>query len=114
MAKTLTRDELREFNGRDGKPAYVAFKRKGYDVTNGPSWDNGDHFRQHEKENTYKWYRERAYKLNDQEYDSRDRALRKVFEWGDHIPIGVVQTMGSALDVAEKRAISGNYYLGKR
>lgn len=48
MPRTFTRDELREFNGRDRKPADVAFKGKFYDVTDGPSWDDGDHFWQHQ------------------------------------------------------------------
>jgi 2-oxoglutarate ferredoxin oxidoreductase subunit beta len=42
--------------------------------------------------NTYAWYRERVYKLEDNGYDPVDRiaALLKSQEWGDRIPIGVV------------------------
>jgi len=47
MPKTFTREELKEYNGQGGKPAYVAFKGKVYNVTNGPTWDDGDHFGQH-------------------------------------------------------------------
>jgi 2-oxoglutarate ferredoxin oxidoreductase subunit beta len=42
--------------------------------------------------NTYKWYKERTYKLEDsKDYNAEDKmkALEKAFEWGDKIPIGV-------------------------
>ena len=41
--------------------------------------------------NTYQWFRERLYKLNEQGHDYADRqkALAKSFEWGERIPIGV-------------------------
>jgi 2-oxoglutarate ferredoxin oxidoreductase subunit beta len=41
--------------------------------------------------NTYQWFRERLYKLEEGGYDNTDRqkALEKSFEWGDHIPIGI-------------------------
>ncbi len=42
--------------------------------------------------NTFSWYRERVYKLEDDGYDPGDRkaALEKAQEWGDRIPIGVL------------------------
>jgi len=42
--------------------------------------------------NTYQWYRERVYKLEDQTYDLSDKlnAFKKAQEWGDRIPIGVI------------------------
>ena len=43
--------------------------------------------------NTYSWYRERVYKLEEESnYDTGDRmaAFGKAQEWGDRIPIGVV------------------------
>jgi 2-oxoglutarate ferredoxin oxidoreductase subunit beta len=43
--------------------------------------------------NTYNWYRERVYKLEDEDgYDPGDKkgALEKAFEWGDKIPIGII------------------------
>ncbi|MBI4287380.1 MAG: 2-oxoacid ferredoxin oxidoreductase [Chloroflexi bacterium] len=43
--------------------------------------------------NTYKWYRERVYKLDqDKAYDATDRsaAFVKAQEWGDRVPIGVI------------------------
>ncbi len=39
----LTVDELAAYNGKDGKPAYVAVKGVIYDVTNVPAWQNGMH-----------------------------------------------------------------------
>jgi 2-oxoglutarate ferredoxin oxidoreductase subunit beta len=43
--------------------------------------------------NTFQWYRERVYKLDDEVgYDSGDKeaALGKALEWGEIIPIGVI------------------------
>jgi 2-oxoglutarate ferredoxin oxidoreductase subunit beta len=42
--------------------------------------------------NTYQWYKERVYKLEqDGNYDISDKnaAFKKAQEWGEHIPIGV-------------------------
>lgn len=41
--------------------------------------------------NTYDWYKQRVYKLEEKGHDPTDRrkALEKSFEWGDNIPIGV-------------------------
>jgi 2-oxoglutarate ferredoxin oxidoreductase subunit beta len=43
--------------------------------------------------NTFQWYRERVYKLDDEgSYDHGDKnaALEKALEWGERIPIGVI------------------------
>jgi len=42
--------------------------------------------------NTFAWYRERIYKLEDTDWDSgnRTKAFEKALEWGDRIPIGVI------------------------
>jgi len=43
--------------------------------------------------NTYKWYRERVYKLEEEsDYNAADRlaAFTKAQEWGDRIPIGLI------------------------
>ena len=44
--------------------------------------------------NTYDWYSDRAYKVEEQEsgYDFTDKmaAMEKAFEWGDRIPLGVI------------------------
>jgi 2-oxoglutarate ferredoxin oxidoreductase subunit beta len=41
--------------------------------------------------NTFEWFRQRVYKLEEAGHDVSDRqkALEKSFEWGDRIPIGV-------------------------
>jgi 2-oxoglutarate/2-oxoacid ferredoxin oxidoreductase subunit beta len=41
--------------------------------------------------NTYDWFRQRVYTLEEAGHDASDRqrALQKSFEWGDRIPIGV-------------------------
>ncbi|RKD32745.1 thiamine pyrophosphate-dependent enzyme [Thermohalobacter berrensis] len=44
------------------------------------------------KVNTYRWYKERVYKL-DKNYDctNKEEAFKKAFEWGDEgIPIGII------------------------
>jgi len=42
--------------------------------------------------NTFQWYRERAYNLEDGKYDPSDKkaALEKALIWGEEIPIGVI------------------------
>ena len=42
--------------------------------------------------NTYQWYKERVYKLDDDKYDPGDRkaALEKALEWEGRIPTGVI------------------------
>jgi len=44
------------------------------------------------RRNTFQWYRERVYKLEDEKHDPADKAaaLAKAQEWGDRIPIGIV------------------------
>jgi len=41
--------------------------------------------------NTYDWFRQRVYKLEEEGHNVTDRkkALEKAFEWGDRIPIGI-------------------------
>ncbi len=41
--------------------------------------------------NTYDWFSQRVYKLEEEGHDVTDRrkALEKTFEWGDRIPIGI-------------------------
>jgi 2-oxoglutarate ferredoxin oxidoreductase subunit beta len=42
--------------------------------------------------NTYAWYKERVYKLDESNYDPANKtaAFEKAQEWGDRIPIGVI------------------------
>lgn len=41
--KTFTLDELSKYNGKNGQPAYVAYKGIVYDVSNVPQWTGGTH-----------------------------------------------------------------------
>ncbi len=43
-------------------------------------------------QNTYAWYKERVYKLEEAAYKPGDRsaAMEKALEWGERIPIGVI------------------------
>ena len=41
--KEFSRNDLTQFNGKDGKPAYVGYKGKVYDVTDSSQWIDGDH-----------------------------------------------------------------------
>ncbi len=43
----LTLEQLKRFDGTGGKPAYVAFKGKVYDVSGSVLWADGDHQGQH-------------------------------------------------------------------
>jgi predicted heme/steroid binding protein len=45
--KTFTLEELAKYDGKDGKPAYLAFKGKVYDVTGNAFWEGGDHWGTH-------------------------------------------------------------------
>lgn len=42
--------------------------------------------------NTFQWYQERVYKLEDKQYDPSDKksALEKALIWGEKIPIGII------------------------
>jgi len=39
-------EELSRFDGKEGRPAYIAFKGIIYDVTGNPMWEEGDHMGQ--------------------------------------------------------------------
>lgn len=41
------------------------------------------------KVNTYKWYRERVYHLEDHDPEDYEAALKRTREWGEKIPLGV-------------------------
>lgn len=41
--KKFTLKELAQYNGKDGKPAYVAYKGKVYDLSKSFLWQDGDH-----------------------------------------------------------------------
>jgi len=46
--RKFTLEELKQYDGRDGRPAYFAYKGKVYDVTESYLWIGGDHQGQHE------------------------------------------------------------------
>ena len=43
----LRPEELHSFDGREGKPAFIAYKGKIYDVTQSRLWKDGAHARKH-------------------------------------------------------------------
>jgi predicted heme/steroid binding protein/uncharacterized membrane protein len=46
--KTFTLDELKEYDGKDGRPAYFACQGVVYDATQSRLWRNGTHVRVHQ------------------------------------------------------------------
>ena len=46
--KKITMQELEENNGKNGKPAYFAYKGKVYDVSESSFWLDGDHLGMHQ------------------------------------------------------------------
>lgn len=46
--RKFTLEELKQYDGKNGKPAYIAYKGKVYDVTDNYLWLDGDHQGQHE------------------------------------------------------------------
>jgi predicted heme/steroid binding protein len=47
-ARKVTKQELEENNGKNGKPAYFAYQGKVYDVSQSGLWTDGDHLGMHE------------------------------------------------------------------
>jgi len=41
--KEFTLEQLAQFNGKDGQPAYIAYQGKVYDIGDNPMWDDGGH-----------------------------------------------------------------------
>lgn len=56
--------------------------------------------------NTYAWYRERVYKLEETGYDTGDKlaAFQKAQEWGERIPIGII--FQKALPIFEEQLLA--------
>jgi predicted heme/steroid binding protein len=46
--RKFTLKELAKYDGKGGKPAYVAYKGKVYDVSASSFWLDGDHFGAHQ------------------------------------------------------------------
>jgi predicted heme/steroid binding protein/uncharacterized membrane protein len=47
IMKEFTSEELVVFNGKNGKPVYIAFEGKVYDVSKSPLWSKGLHMNRH-------------------------------------------------------------------
>jgi len=45
--RKFTPEELKQYDGREGRPAYIVYKGKVYDVSNSFLWIDGDHQGQH-------------------------------------------------------------------
>jgi predicted heme/steroid binding protein len=43
----LTREDLLQFDGKENRPSYVAYKGKIYDVSSSPLWKYGNHTKKH-------------------------------------------------------------------
>lgn len=41
--KIFTKEKLKKFNGKDGRPSYIAYEGKVYDVTESFLWKGGRH-----------------------------------------------------------------------
>ena len=84
--RKITLDELRQFDGRDGRPAYVAWEGKVYDVTGSRLWKEGVHVRKHNAGQDL---------TSDMELAPHDGS---VFE--DWEPVGVLDVPSPVKDVA--------------
>ncbi len=48
QSDSLTINELANFDGEEGRPAYLAYKGKIYDVSQSKLWKNGSHMKRHQ------------------------------------------------------------------
>jgi predicted heme/steroid binding protein/uncharacterized membrane protein len=47
LSKEMTEEQLEAFDGKEGRPAYIAYKGIIYDITNSRLWKNGHHMVKH-------------------------------------------------------------------
>jgi predicted heme/steroid binding protein len=47
LSKEMTMEQLPAFDGKEGRPAYIAYKGMVYDITNSRLWKNGQHMVKH-------------------------------------------------------------------
>ncbi len=47
-ARKFTLEELAKYDGKEGRPAYVAYKGRVYDVTDANLWIEGNHMGEHD------------------------------------------------------------------
>ena len=68
------------------------------------------------KHNTYPWFRERIYKLEDEKHDTADfrLAMEKGFEWGARIPIGLFYKVERPTYEDEEPALRSGVALAKQ
>ena len=45
--RKFTLEQLKQYDGKEGRPAYIAYKGKVYDVTDNFLWIDGDHQGEH-------------------------------------------------------------------
>ncbi len=45
--RVFTMAELAQFNGKDGRPAFIAYAGRVYDVSESLMWENGEHEDEH-------------------------------------------------------------------
>jgi predicted heme/steroid binding protein len=48
IMREFSLEDLKQFDGREGRPAYVAYDGSVYDVTDSPMWPDGDHEGMHD------------------------------------------------------------------
>jgi predicted heme/steroid binding protein len=46
--RQFTSKELEEYNGKNGKPAYIAYQGKVYDISQSSLWGGGEHMGMHQ------------------------------------------------------------------
>ncbi|MBT0160032.1 cytochrome B5 [Candidatus Bathyarchaeota archaeon A05DMB-2] len=46
--RKFTLEDLKQYDGKNGKPAYIVYKGKVYDVTQSGLWRGGEHMGLHE------------------------------------------------------------------
>ena len=46
--RKFTLEELKQYDGQKGRPAYIAYKGKVYDVTDNYTWGDGSHYGEHQ------------------------------------------------------------------
>ncbi len=68
------------------------------------------------KHNTYPWFRERVYKLEDERHDPADfrLAIEKSFEWGARIPLGLFYRVDRPTYEDEEPALRSGRALAKQ
>ena len=47
-SRKFTLDEISKFDGKEGRPAYVAYNGKVYDLTEANLWSDGNHMGEHD------------------------------------------------------------------